>query len=224
MMKAENKDVGFGALGRVFLAGDRVVVSFILMYGQDFGAANAFPLCHGKTKHPGDAEQAALELELTGRAGEAIVRGAFTTGHAGTPDDQTRIFRGADLKILENVKDAKTAQARWRVYASQAKHATYATKSLCENAKFSSWTHQFCGNEDCAPDRVSDPERFTKLPAILNVGEKDGPRANDLSKLGFPGESAWGSQRFCGGTKVPDRNACPGPLAGKLVKNPFTGR
>ena len=132
---------------------------------------------------------------------------------------KTTIVRDADLSKLEDVG------GRWRVYSSQAKHATYMSKAHCENARLSSWTHRFCASEDCAPDGVSDPDRFTRLPKVLNAGEADHPRAADLASLGFPGVDAWSDDRFCGGVTglSPDDVAkCPDPLHTKLVKNPFS--
>jgi hypothetical protein len=229
LMAGGNADP-MGMVGRVFPSGgSKVVASFLLLYGRDYGVAN--PLCFSHTHHPGDAERAALELEIVGKK-RAIARAAYTTGHEGTKDDQTRIFRGTALKTLESVKDSKTGQARWRVYASQKKHATYATKSLCENAKFSSFAHQFCGQEDCGADvLVGSTARFTQLLPIVNSGEKNKPMANDLGRLGarnggrgFVGERVWGSPHFCGGREVANRDDCPGSLEGKLLRNPFAGR
>lgn len=217
MLKNESRDA-FGAIGRVFpdpSAEGRVIVSVLLLYARDYGAPN--PLCFHARAHAGDAERAALQLELVGR-GDAISRAAYTTGHEGTPDDQTRIVRGRDQAELEDIG------GRWRVYSSQSKHATYMNKKHCEEARLSSFLHRFCASEDCAPDRVSDPERFTRLPKVLNVGEPGRPRADDLSSLGFRGVRAWDEARFCGGLEGiedDDRAKCPDPLSAKLPKNPF---
>lgn len=218
MLKAGNHDA-FAAIGRVFPApGDerRVIVSVLLLYARDYGAPN--PLCFHAKSHAGDAERAAFEVELVGARGDAITRAAYTTGHEGTPDDQTTILRGADLSKLEDLG------GRWRVYSSQAKHATYTSKKHCEEARLHSWTHRFCASEDCAPDGVSDADRFTRLPKVVNVGEVDHPRADDLSDLGFAGVRAWSEERFCGGIQGlsdEERAKCPDPLRTKLPKNPF---
>jgi hypothetical protein len=222
LMKRGNTDA-FAALGRVFPRPsdpNRVVMSVLLLYAKDYGAAN--PVCLHAHSHAGDAERAALELELTG-GGNATVRTGFTTGHEDTVDDQTRIVRGAELSELEHIKDSVTRQARWRVYSSQSKHATYMSKKHCENARLSNFFHQFCGAEDCAPDRVADPSRFTRLPAIVNAGEEGAPRITDLTAIGFAGVNPWGDERFCGGVSVTDeeRAKCPDSLHKKLLKNPF---
>jgi hypothetical protein len=218
LMNGDNRDA-FAAIGRVFPSGDRVVVSVIFLYTRDYGAAN--PVCFSTHNHAGDAERAALELEITG-GGDAVSRAAYTTGHEGTEDDQTTIVRDGEQKRLEDVG------GRWRVYSSQKKHATYMTKEHCESAKFRKWTHQFCGSEDCAPDEMSDDDkaRFTRLPRVLNVGELDAPRGenDDLGRLGFEGVRAWSDERFCGGVKglsAEEIAKCPDGLRAKLPKNPF---
>lgn len=221
LIKNDNRDA-FAAIGRVFPSPDsrdRVVVSVLFLYARDYGAAN--PICFNASAHAGDAERAALELEITG-GGNAVSRAAYTTGHEGTEDDQTTIVRDAEQKRLEDIG------GRWRVYSSQKKHATFMTKEHCESAKFHKWTHQFCASEDCAPDKMPDEEkaRFTRLPKVLNVGELDAPRweNDDLSRLGFPGVRAWSDERFCGGiTDLSDeeRAKCPDALRAKLPKNPF---
>jgi hypothetical protein len=221
LMKSDNRDA-FAAIGRVFPSPgsrDRVVVSVLLLYARDYGAAN--PVCFSAHDHAGDAERAALELEITG-AGDAVSRAAYTTGHEGTEDDQTTIVRDGDQKRLEDVG------GRWRVYSSQKKHATYMSKEHCESARFHKWTHQFCASEDCAPDKMSDEDqaRFTRLPKVLNVGELDAPRRenDDLGRLGFDGVRAWSEERFCGGVKglsAEEVAKCPDALRAKLPKNPF---
>jgi hypothetical protein len=221
MMKGDNKDA-FAAIGRVFPSPgshDRVVVSVLILYAKDYGAPN--PICFHAKSHSGDAERAALELEITG-GGNAISRAAYTTGHEGTEDDQTTIVRDGEQKRLEDVG------GRWRVYSSQGKHATYMSKEHCESARLSSFLHRFCASEDCAPDDMNDDDksRFTRAPKVLNVGELDAPRADndDLGRLGFAGVRAWSDERFCGGvTGLSDeeRAECPDPLKAKLPKNPF---
>lgn len=223
MMKSDNKDA-FAAIGRVFPsagASDRVVVSVLILYAKDYGAPN--PICFSAKNHSGDAERAALELQITG-GGNAISRAAYTTGHEGTEDDQTTIVRDGEQKRLEDVG------GRWRVYSSQGKHATYMSKDHCENARLSTFLHRFCASEDCAPDKMSDEDkqRFTRLPKVLNVGELGAPRTDndDLGRIGFAGVRAWSDERFCGGiTGLNDeeRAKCPDSLKSKLPKNPFGG-
>src|SRR5690349_13787919 len=100
-MKSDNHDA-FAAIGRVFPSPDsrdRVVVSVMLLYARDYGAPNVF--CFHAKNHAGDAERAALELEITG-GGNAVSRAAYTTGHEGTEDDQTTIVRDGEQKRLED--------------------------------------------------------------------------------------------------------------------------
>lgn len=226
MLSRDHATDTIAALGRVTPGeAGRVFVDVVLLYTRDYGAPTFF--CMSKSKHAGDVERVALDVEIRGR-GDAVVRAAFTTGHEGTEDDQSRLFSGAALATLESIDDDATHEPRWRVYGSQAKHATYATKDLCEHAKMSSFTHQVCILENCAPDRVAERDlpRYTRLPAVANAGEPDAPRTDDLSALGFPGERAWGDARFCGGLDVDakTRAACPPPVKEKLVSNPFASR
>ncbi|HEY8077379.1 MAG TPA: hypothetical protein VIF62_24805 [Labilithrix sp.] len=208
----------FASIGRVAPTGDNhVLVNILLLYTRDYGAQN--PVCFSASAHDGDVEHVALDLEIVG-AGKAIVRRFFTTGHEGTSDDQSRIWSSADFHRLEFAHDGN-GEPRWRVYSSRSKHATYATKSLCENAHMSSLLHQFCLDEDCAPDDVDHPERYTILPKIENGGEKNHPMADDLGALGFAGEHAWGAERFCGGLHPSSRKDCPPPVGDKLAANPF---
>jgi hypothetical protein len=216
LMQKGNHD-SFGAIGRVFPFGDRIVVSVLFLYTKDYGAQN--PLCFHSHNHAGDVERAALELKLTGGS-NAISVAAYTTAHEGTEDDQTTIVDGIGQKLLEDIG------GHWRVYSAQNKHGTYMSKAHCENARLATWLHRFCASEDCAPDNMPEAEkaRFTVLPKVLNVGELGAPRNDDLTSIGFPGEHAWGADRFCGGLKglsADDIKQCPDALKDKLPKNPF---
>ncbi len=220
LLRSGSRDA-FGALGRVFPAPDnpnRVIVSVQLLYTRDYGAQN--PACFGISAHPGDVERAAFELELLG-AGNAIMTAAYTTGHEGTATDQTTIVRGRELSRLEHVGSPPIG-VRWRVYSSQSKHATYMSKNHCENARFPP-LFAVCASEDCAPDSVADPERFTRVPKILNAGEDAARRAGDLGVIGFPGIDAWSDAKFCGGLDVTpaQERKCPDSLRTKLSKDPF---
>ena len=223
LLKKGSKDV-FASLARVAPVGtDRVLVNILLLYTRDFGAQN--PLCFHASSHAGDVEHVALELQLVGTKGDAVVRRMYTTGHEGTEDDQSRVFEGAALGTLVYLDDPATGEPRWNVYASRSKHATYATKKLCESSHFKSLTHRFCLDEDCSPDGVSDPARFTVLPPVTNAGEPAHHLVDALDALGFPGEAAWTDARFCGGLKV-DANAyenCPPPVKDKIAEDPFAG-
>jgi hypothetical protein len=223
------KDGGasFAMLGRVFPgAGGHVVVNVLLLYTSDYGAQN--PVCFHKSKHAGDVERVAMELELDGAssAGGARVIAAFTTGHEGTEDDQSRVWKNEELgSALRYLDDATTHEPRWQVFPSQNKHATYATIEQCQSVHLKQWTHDFCIDEDCAPDRVRDATRFTRIPTILNAGEPGAPLTDDLRPLGFAGERAWSDDTFCGGLRVDAeaKKECPPSIKSKLLKNPFAG-
>jgi hypothetical protein len=220
----------FAMLGRVFPgAAGHVVVNILLLYTSDYGAQN--PVCFHKSKHAGDVERVALELELDeskGSAGGARVIAAFTTGHEGTEDDQSRVWKGDELgKTLKYINDGATHEPRWQVFPSQNKHATYATIEQCQAVHLKQWTHDFCIDEDCAPDRVRDAARFTRVPAIINAGEPGAPLSDDLAPLGFPSERAWSDDKFCGSLgatlDAEAKKECPPSVKSKLLKNPFAG-
>jgi hypothetical protein len=219
MMRNEHDKLA--VLGRVTPAANgHVVVNLLLLYTRDYGAPNG--LCFSASAHDGDVERVALDLELTAGGG-AVVRSAFTTGHEGTEDDQSRVWRGGELTKLQSITDATTGEPRWQVFSSQSKHATYASKQHCESARLASWLHRFCINEDCGPDGVADPPRFTRLPKFANAGEPAAHLVDDLTALGFPGELAWGDAKFCGGL-APDadaRSKCPPSVKSKLLSDPF---
>jgi hypothetical protein len=226
LLKEDGRNDVFASLGRVSLRADgRVTVNVLLLYTRDYGAPN--PICFSASQHAGDVERVAIDLELAPSApgrGDAIVRSMFTTGHEGTEDDQSRVYRGDDLKSLETIDDPVTKRPRWRVYASQAKHATYATKKHCEGVRLKNFLHRFCVNEDCAADGVSDNDkaRFTRVPRIDNAGEPNAHRVEDLRALGYPGETSWTDTTFCGGLNV-DRakEECPPSVKSKLLADPF---
>lgn len=222
LMKQDNHDA-FAMLGRVFpRANGHVVVNVLLLYTRDYGAQN--PVCLHTSRHAGDVERVAMDLELSADGRSASVVAAFTTGHEGTEDDQSRVWKGAELgSTLRYVDDPSTHQPRWQVFPSQNKHATYATVEQCQGVHLKQWTHDFCIDEDCKPDKVRDPARFTRIPPIANAGEPGKPLTDDLGGLGFPRERAWSDDKFCGGLQV-DADAkkdCPPSVKSKLLRDPF---
>jgi hypothetical protein len=140
------------------------------------------------------------------------VVGAYTAAHEGEITDAGRLFQGAELSELET-----TDAPAWRIYASEGKHATYATAKICEDVSVVP-----CLDEDCAPDGVSDPADYERRPAAWNAGEPDAPRLTDLTVAGFPDEDAWADQTFCGGRGRGD--GCSSPVHEKLLVDPFVGR
>jgi hypothetical protein len=196
-------------VGRVVGMGDRYRLFVMLGYSRDYGSC-------GFTAHNGDSERVALDLAPypAGGAGGVVVVGAYTAAHEGTITDHSRLFVGPDLAVLEFEADAAhDDEPRWIVYPSQDKHATYASIEICENVSFLP-----CFDEDCAPDGVRDPEAFDLLPESVNAGEEHAPRVDDLGPVGFPGDSAWADQPFCGGL---GGSGCSSPVREKLLVDPF---
>ncbi len=191
-------------IGRVAPVGERVRVFITIAYSRDYGA------CVGISSHDGDTERVALDLALEGD-GDARMVGAYTAAHEGTPLDGSRVYTGDDLGQL---RFTEGEEPRWLVFPSRDKHATYANIEICENV-----SPIPCVDEDCAPDGVDDPERFDWLPQIHNAGEDDARLLDDLTAVGFPGETAWGEARFCGGRPMPF--GCSSPVREKLLNDPF---
>jgi hypothetical protein len=186
-----------------------VVAIIVLAYALDYGS------CGGFTGHHGDSERVALRLGTPagGGPGDVEVVAAFTTGHEGTSNDQSRVFAGADRAQLVTAPDPERGEPRWVVYPSADKHATYATVALCEGVSVVP-----CFDEDCGPDGVADPAAYDRLPPAANVGEPGHRRVDDLAALGFPGDSAWGAGDFCGGL---GGTSCSSGLLGKFTDDPF---
>ncbi|MBP6629980.1 MAG: hypothetical protein KBG28_17490 [Kofleriaceae bacterium] len=185
-----------------------VVVFIMLGYSRDYGVC-------GATEHDGDSERVALHLVTPtgGGPGDVELTAAYTAGHEGEANDQSVLFAGADLGRLEFATDPARGEPRWQVFPSQNKHATYGSISLCESVSVVP-----CFDEDCGPDGVTDPSPFQRLPDLVNAGEPTQPRVDDLSVIGFPGESAWAERDFCGGRPGP---SCSSPVRDKLVRDPF---
>lgn len=186
-----------------------VVVFIALAYSIDYGS------CGGFTGHNGDSERVALHLAapVGGGPGDVAVVAAYTTGHEGTANDQSRIWRGAGLAELVTVPDPSSGAPRWVVFPSADKHATYGTLAQCEAVSVVP-----CFDEDCGPDGVADPAGYQQLPAIHNVGEPGRRLIDDLTAVGFPGDTAWGARDFCGGR---GGTSCSAPLRDKLIVDPF---
>jgi hypothetical protein len=195
-----------GLVGRVTPVGQFIHMYMMLGYSKDYGS------CGGFTGHNGDSERVALKLEQApgGDLGDVVVNAAFTTGHEGTSNDQSRIFEGVNLALLSFSMDV---EPRWEVFSSASKHATYGTKMLCEDVSIIP-----CFDEDCAPDNVANPALYRRLFAFVNAGEPATPLVNDLGPLGFVGETAWGNQDFCGGL---GGSGCSAPVRDKLTNDPF---
>lgn len=195
-------------VGRVAKSGDLIDLFVMLGYSEDYGS------CGGFTSHHGDSERVALELErLADGPGDVRVVFAYTAAHEGTPTDHGHVFLGAELDTLVHDADPATAEPRWVVFPSRAKHATYATVDICEGISIVP-----CFDEDCAPDGAADPSQLDRLPPVVNAGEENAPRVTELSVVGFPGDDAWAKQDFCGGL---GGTGCSSPVRDKLLVSPF---
>lgn len=149
--------------------------------------------------------------------GSAWVTEAYTAAHEGELTDQSTLDDLDDLDQLEITADPATGEPRWLVYASEGKHATFASAEHCEEASI---IH--CLEEDCAPDRVSDKARYSILGAhALNTGEESHPLADDLAEFGMPGEHIWLDQTFCGGLGRANAADCSSGLLEKMRSDPM---
>jgi hypothetical protein len=198
-----------GVVARVAPVLDEVRAFLMIGYSMDYGS------CGGFTSHPGDSERVALRLVAEpGRGpGDVRIASAYTASHEGTPNSHSRVFTGEELSELTFGDDPTLGEPRWIVFASADKHATYASKEICEGISFVP-----CLDEDCAPDGVADPTTYTILPPFVNAGEEAAPLVTELSALGFPGDDAWAAQDFCGGL---GGTGCSAPVREKLLVDPF---
>lgn len=174
-----------------------------ILYDRDYGT------CGSLTAHNGDSERVVVTLQETA-AGVRMTR-AFTAAHENTVTDQSMSFEGGELRQLTLAEEAGVA--RWVVFASKDKHATYPSAAVCEGI-----SPLPCFSEACGPAGARNPP-LAQLLAIYNAGEPDAPLLTDLGPLGFPGEDAWADQAFCGGRDR--RLTCPGSVRSKLLDDPF---
>jgi L-ascorbate metabolism protein UlaG (beta-lactamase superfamily) len=188
-------------VGRVAPVGDHIRVFVMMGYSSDYGRC-------GATAHNGDSERVVLDLERLDGPGDVAVVGTYTAAHEGTVTDHGRLLQGNDLSA------ATFESARWVVFASDGKHATYSTIPDCEDAEWAP-----CLDEDCAPDAGADPDAFDVLPPVINAGEADSPRWTDLAAIGFRGEDPWLDQPFCGGRGR--GGSCSSSIRSKLLDDPF---
>jgi hypothetical protein len=203
-------DVVLFAVGRVAPADDGQIRAYVMLgYGLDYGRC-------GVSAHDGDSERVVLDLAQPsdGEPGDIEVVGLYTAAHEGTEIDHGTLLQGTDLSIAEFPLDAFTGEPRWRVYASDDKHATYPTAQICEDASFIP-----CIAEDCDADWVDEPTDYDRLPPVINVGEEGAPRFTDLAAIGFPDEDPFADQEFCGGQGR--EGTCSSSIRSKLLDDPF---
>lgn len=198
-------DWGVAAVGRVMPVDASTLRVFIMLgWQEDYGwlsggCVDTFG--EGFTAHPGDSERVVVTLVATPDGGWALHQ-AYTAAHEFTPDDQSAIHDGTALEF--------TAEPRWRVYSSLAKHGTYISHAACEGV-----TEGICTvDEACGLDANDE-----RVPMVVNAGEPSAPRVTDLSSLGFPGDDAWAEQLFCGGQTRSE--ACVDGVHNKLTQDPF---
>lgn len=204
----DDADAVVADVGRVSVGGPGYVVYIMLGYSRDYGSCAV-------TSHNGDSERVALQLEAWPDEGPGgvLVYAAYTAAHEGSVNDHGRVFAGSEVADLVVDDDPQTADPRWVVFPSANKHATYASIDICEGISVVP-----CFDEDCAPDDVPDPEAYDLLPSVHNAGELEARRLDDLGDIGFPGDSAWADQDFCGGLGGSD---CSSSVRSKLLEDPF---
>jgi hypothetical protein len=200
-----------GDVGRVApgpAGGFRLFV--MLGWSRDYGSCGT-----GLSAHDGDSERVALALDpyADGGPGGVAMQSAYTAAHENTVNDHGRVFTGEDLALLVFGPDPATNEPRWIVFPSADKHATYGSVEICEGISMIP-----CFDEDCGPDDVPDPAAYDLLPDFVNAGEEAAPIVDDLAAVGFPGDSAWAQQDFCGGT---GGSNCTAPVRDKLLVDPF---
>jgi len=203
-------DVVLFAVGRVAPAADGHVRAYIMLgYALDYGRC-------GVSAHDGDSERVVLDLAFPdgGAPGDVEVVGLYTAAHEGTELDHSMVLQGDELSTAEFPLDAFTGEPRWRVYASDNKHATYPSVDLCEDASFIP-----CIEEDCDADGVDEPTDYDRLPPVVNAGEESAPRLTDLALIGFPDEDPFADQEFCGGQGRD--GTCSSAIRDKLLDDPF---
>lgn len=205
----EDADAVLGDVGRVVAVDDHLRIFVMLGYSRDYGS------CAGLSSHNGDSERVVIDLLpwSAAGAGGVVFESAYTAAHEGTITDGSRLFAREELDQLVVQPDPDSQRPRWFVYPSAGKHATYANVEICEGV-----SNAPCLDEDCNPDDVADPSAFDILPPVVNAGEPEAIRVDDLTELGFPGETAWGDAPFCGGL---GGTGCPPSVRDKLLNDPF---
>ncbi|MBI2374825.1 MAG: hypothetical protein HYV07_12585 [Deltaproteobacteria bacterium] len=196
-------------VGRVFAAStEPLVLRAMVMIGwtEDYGSC-------GLTAHHGDSERFAAELiAAPGESGAFDVVRFYTAAHENTVSDRGRVFDAPSLAEVTVGEDPETGSARFLLFPSERKHATYASHAICVDA-----FNLPCLRETCATE--SDGVRL--VPPVINAGEDEARLVDALDAIGFLGETAWGEADFCGGL---GGNGCAAPARNKLVVDPFAAR
>lgn len=190
-----------GSTGRVTPAsGDDVLVAIVLAYARDYGRC-------GFTEHSGDSERVALRI---GRDG--TVREVYTAAHEGTAVDAGELRAPAELAF---VTDPVNRDARWYVWASEGKHATYPSPQAC--AEFAATP---CVAELCPGLARSDALEL--LVPVVDAGEPDAGDGAWDEAWPFPFTWPYDPVPFCGDRWAPG-TSCATSIRDKLVADPFDG-
>jgi hypothetical protein len=153
----------------------KLAVTYTILYRRDCGD-------WWGGGHNGDVEP--FTLTLAPNDGCQYGYGAFalkTIGHTGTT------FEHVDQRWLGNTCDwgrlAGGSPQVARIYSAENKHANYASTDTCEDGAL--------GNDHCS-------ESFTREYTVVNAGEDNARRVDELSGHQFPDEYAWSPVPFSG--------------------------
>ena len=153
----------------------KIAITYVVLYAKDcgdwFGGG-----------HNGDVEPFTLTLAPNPACQYGF--GAYalkTIAHEGTA------FEHVDQSLLGDACDwgkvAGGSPEVSRVYSAENKHGNYASLGTCEDGAL--------GNDHCSETTLLD---FT----VVNAGEDNARRVDELSAYQFPGEYAWTAQPFSG--------------------------
>lgn len=211
-------DGRFGYVARVFRPSDaasdvvRVIIVTGFSYDPGVLVLGKLPL----SAHDGDSERVAVELTLRDGGREAIMNRAYFAVHEHTLNDQSRLYATSELARELTMGKDPSGQPRWVVFPSKGKHPEFANAKTCADTSLRG-TGIF--REKCA---ASDAESHPVLAPIVNAGEPEHHRVDDLGVVGFPDDEAWVEQKFCGGFRArPRLGGCAESVAEKLLDDPF---
>ncbi len=194
-----------GSIGRVAPVGDdTVLVIMVLAYSRDYGRCSF-------TEHAGDSERVALRLRPLDGGSVEIVE-AYTAAHEDTAVDSSARHRVDELAFAA---DPLTGQPRWRVFASEGKHATYVSPAACGAFADAACLAEACPGERWAP-------ALELLIPVVNAGEELAgmPVFDDPWTWPFLFSWPWDGSEFCGDRYASDVS-CSSSLRGKLLDDPF---
>jgi hypothetical protein len=166
---------------------NKIAVVYTVLFRRDCG------VFLGLGGHRGDVEPFSLTLAPNPACPHGY--GAFslkTIAHEGT------VVEDIDQRLLGNSctwgRLAGGSPFEARIYVSENKHGLYASDESCDSAAFFT--------ENCS-------ETHTLNFNVVNVGEDNARRIDELSSVQFPGEFAWSPVPFAGSIPPP-----PPPFTG----------